>query len=150
MPKWDSFREYPFWYYDEVTLNDGAAALPPQYILHQIKQGYNYLLNGFLISVPAYIDISIVDIAPTMYLEISQPQRGRNLFIERIPIDLFSSPGPKAPDGRDRPRTNFHPFNYLFSNKEAIVLRLTGQLGGEPEFIRIVTLGRNIRRERAA
>ena len=146
--QWDSFKEYPFWYYENVTLQESGVSLPPQYIFKNIKMGYDYLMNGFLFSVPQYIDIAITDIAPTMKIEVIQPGRGRDLLITPTPLDLFSSPGSKMPDGRDRKKTNFLPFNYLFSNKEAFVLRLTGHVGGEPHFIRLVVLGRNILREK--
>lgn len=152
-------NDYPYWYYDYVVLIDGSGnALGPQYITHELKNGYNYMIRGFLISWPHSTAVAGSDMAPDLSMELIQYERNRPIMEEPIPIELFATPGGNFPvaglnDNLSRPLgRSFIAFDCLLSNRDNLLLRVTGQrnvptIGGEPDFVRIVTVGRNVRNQ---
>jgi len=141
----DFIGSHPYWYYADVDLANVGGSLGPQRIIRQIKDGYDYLLQGFLISIAPDSDLD--DIGPDLYIQVVQGERGRELHEDPVPVSLLSTPGMPGYTYRARPLTYFVRYNYLFSTRSILECVITGQAGREPESCRVVIAGRNIKRK---
>ncbi len=140
----DYIGSHPYWYYDRVTLGTGGVSAGPQRLIYQVKESYDYLLQGFCIRVGPDSDLN--DIGPPISLMVNQTERGLTLHSVPIPCDLFATPGVSGYVNRDRANTYFLRYNYLFSTRSAIELIVSGQANGEPVYCEVLTVGRNIKR----
>lgn len=151
-------QEYPFWYYAKIPLIDsGGNPLGPQYFTRSLKFGYDYLVRGFLVSWPMNEFVGAAnDVAPELELNFVQYERNRPITQTPIPFRDFATPVGKEfvtgyTQNADRQLGRaFMPYNYLLSNKDALQLVISGQenvgaAGGEPDYIRLTVVGRNVR-----
>lgn len=140
------WKDTPFWYYQEVIFGQSDT------FFKQVKVGYDYLLTGILCSIPQ--DSRGGDIAPDVYFQVTQPERGIGLFGDPIPLTLAGSPGQTRPiagatRGRDVPRTWYFPTHYLFLETGVIRVDCTRTPGAtQPTSCRVVLVGRNLFRGR--
>lgn len=135
---------YPYWYFAHVTLAAGGVSLPQQYIIRELKIGYDYLLEGFTVSYPA--DARGGDICPAPRIEVIQTERGRPLTQEPILVHDMTSPGESTAGNQTAKYTTYIPFNYLISNKDVLQLRVAAQAGGNPATIDILIFGTMLKR----
>ena len=139
---------YPFWFYKKVLLSERGASLPPQYLLFDLKNGFDYWIRGLLISYPHKAGS---DISPDLKLTLIQSERNRNITEIEIPTDLLSNPGSAQPPppgsaNHDRQLHNgYIRWDYLISNSDVIKIRISGHTAGNPAFIRLCVMGHNVR-----
>jgi hypothetical protein len=133
---------HPFWYFADVDLSLAGVSLPPVTVTRLVKTGYNYLLHGFLVSVPD--NVAHADVSPLIKIQLIQTSRGVTIHTQDTPAVLFSSPGQKEPGNQDQPILYWYPYNYLFSYSDIVQFKVSGQIAGSPDSCRIVVVGRNI------
>lgn len=149
----DYRNSHPYWYYKYVQLAALGASLNTQIVAFQLKNGFDYWIRGLIVSYPHSTDIRLPDdISPPIRIELLQYERNRQITEIPIPIELCTNPAgiqPQTPGHAQENREGLHNgytrWNYLISDRDVLYLRVSNQSNGQPEYVRIVILGQNVR-----
>ena len=99
-----------------------------------------------IVSVPSDIEGDPPDLYPPVSLQLIHYCRNRLIFEDPIIPALFSTPGVQDL-AQERPYIYYHEINYLYSNNEPIIIKVTGQIAVKPPYVDIVAVGQNLLRD---
>lgn len=135
---------YPYWYFQSVTLAAGGVSLPAQYLLFEIKAGYDYVIEGIAASWRAAVRGADISPPPLLFLI----QTGPNKAITEIPIQLnvMTTPGERPATNQSAQYITYVPIEHIFAYRDMLELRIQAQAGGDPSSVQILVFGRNVKR----
>lgn len=144
-PNMDYRAIYPYWYFFEVTLSTAGVSLPPQYLLADIKAGYDYIIEGIAATWPAAAAGGDVSPPPLLYLIQGGP--GRALTEIPCQIDVITTPAARLATTQGGTFRGFVPIEHIFSYRDILEMRIQAPAGGDPVSAQVVVFGRNVKRK---
>lgn len=111
-----------------------------------LRNGFDFFLHGFHIGIPNGPDDELFN--GTIYIQLTQPDHGREIHTNPIPVDISCSPGTLQEENRTSERRQFIrlvKYQYLFSNAAGISLALSGMSGGYPPWVDVLACGQYIK-----
>lgn len=136
---------YPYWFFHEVTLSVAGVSLPAQYLISEIKSGYDYIVEGIAATWNAAAAGG--DISPPPLLYILQGGTATEITEHQLQIDVITTPGGRNAAGQSGRYRGIVPVEHIFSYRDIMEFRIQAPAGGDPVQAQIVIFGRNIRHE---
>lgn len=144
-PSFDYRAIYPYWYFQEITLSHAGVSLPPQYVLFEIKSGYDFIIEGIACTWAAAAAGGDISAPPLLYLIQTGP--GQEITETQMQIDILTTPAGRDAANQAGRFRGFVNIEHIFSYRDVLEFRIQAQAGGDPAVAQLVVFGRNVRRQ---
>jgi len=142
-PLFDYRAICPYWYFFEVDLAAGGVSLPAQFLLAEIKAGFDYFIEGIAVTWPAAAAGGDISPAPLLYLIQGGPQEE----ITEIPVqvDIITTPGGRNANNQSGRFRGMVPIDHIYSYRDILEMRVQAPAGGDPASVQVAVFGRNVK-----
>lgn len=144
-PGFDYRAIYPYWYFFDVALSVGGVSLPAQYLLADIKSGYDYIIEGIAASWVAAAAGADISPPPLLYLIQGGPHRA--ITETQIQLNLISTPAERNSDNQNAMYRGYVPIEHIFSYRDILEMQIQAPAGGDPVSAHVAVFGRNVKRK---